>query len=146
MGSIERRARRLVNPISTRVTTLVQAGPFSRRRLPRGFAGYGPGGQLIETASVTMPDVVGMGGADAKELLQRIGLAPLALNTDDLPTQIFPLDPRVVVRQLPAPGLPLPSGMPTRIWLGAGPGSAGDREPRVPIPSPPSGSALLGED
>jgi hypothetical protein len=142
MGSIERRARRLVNPISTRVTMLVQAGPFSRRRLPRGFASYGPGGQLTDTASVTMPAVIGMGCTAAVELLRHTGLSVVALGENNKPT---PLDSRVVVRQFPAAGRPLPTGFSVRIWLGDAPGSAGDREPRVPKPSPPSGSVPLGE-
>jgi beta-lactam-binding protein with PASTA domain len=70
--------------------------------------------------------VVGLDADGARAVLSRSGLR---VNEPDLAGG-------VVVTQYPEVGLRVPPGTVVTLWFGAGPGSAGVREPRRPQPDP----------
>jgi hypothetical protein len=170
VGPFERAVRRALNPISTRVTMLVQ-GVGTRRALravPRGSAtaprpgqrpsvvsatprpGQRPSRGLAEPSSVpgevVLPDLVGLTIDEAQSLLCGIGLVPVGPDPDAAPLTPPGWRDGVVVDQRPYPGTRLAIGSPVMMWIERGPGSAGVREPRRPTPSPPTASGMVDEE
>lgn len=164
MGPIQRAIRRLLNPISTRVTMIVQGAGMRRafRRLPRGSASYGPVSAsakprpglrpphgVVEQRTrgeVAVPDVVGLTLDEAWSVLHAIGLVPVGPDPDAAPLAATGWrDQGVVVEQRPDPGTVLPIGAAVTLWIERGRGSAGMREPRRPRPHPQAASGMIDE-
>jgi len=83
---------------------------------------------------VVVPDVLGLTWTEARHILD--GLHLIAVHADGSEFVDTELVGGVVVRQdLPA-GTVVPTGAWVTLWVGAGPGSAGVREPRRPRPGP----------
>lgn len=165
MGAIQRAVRRALNPISTRLTMLVQGA--ATRRLPRGFATFSPtpAGWLLSKrgrgrwgsfgrkarpimnagGQVVVPDVIGLGWDDARAVLHRFRLVAVGPDPDEPPLAALGWPDGVVVDQRPEPGAVLPVGSPVMVWIERGPGSAGVREPRRPHPSPRRAAGMVDE-
>ena len=152
MGPLQRAIRRVLNPISTRVTMLVQGAGTRRaiRTMPRGSAtaprpGQRPpraiAGPPSVTGEVVLPDVVGLTLGEARSVLEGMGLVPVGPDP-----QAAPLADGVVVDQRPLPGTVLAIGSPVMVWVERGPGSAGVRKPRRPTPRPRAASGMVDEE
>jgi hypothetical protein len=172
MGPIQRAVRRALNPISTRVTLLVQgagtrrAFRSRRRSMRRATAAFGwistsaprPGSRPHRVKAsaapvpvgngeeVVVPDVIGLAWDDARTVLQRAGLVAVGPDPDGLPLAELGWPDGVVVDQRPDPGTVLPSGAPVTVWIERGGGSAGVREPRRPNPAPRAASGMIDEE
>jgi hypothetical protein len=88
---------------------------------------------------VTVPDLIGLAWADAREVLAGAGLVPVAPETG-LRGKSRPLRPIeesgwVVADQTPRGGARRAPGSSVTVWLERG-GGAGVREPRRPTPTP----------
>ena len=170
MGPIQRAMRRVLNPISTRVTMLVQGAGTRRafrvrpRAIQGGSATYGsasataprPGSRpvLAREAAVAVaagsgeavvPDVVGLLWDDARTVLHRIGLVAVGPDPDGPPLAALGWPDGVVVDQRPGAGAVVPLGSSVTVWIERGPGSAGVREPRRPKPVPRAASGMIDE-
>ncbi|MGH8961345.1 MAG: PASTA domain-containing protein, partial [Jatrophihabitantaceae bacterium] len=159
MGPIQRAVRRALNPMSTRVTMLVQGGGTrralgARRGLPRGYAGHSPRAPVAGrrpqrpaarafAGPVRVPNVIGLSWPGARAVLDRAGLVAVGPDPDRPATATWA--DGVVVDQRPVPGTQLPPRSPVMVWLEQGPGSAGDREPRRPVPGPRAASGMRDE-
>jgi hypothetical protein len=137
MNGLERAIRRAINPLSTRVTMLVQGAPGHPR------AASPPAPRVVSAAAV-VPDVVGLSSDDA--LLRLAQACLVAANGDPDGPPVAMLDDGVVVAQRPAAGRRLPRDSRVRLWVQRGPGSAGVREPRRPAPDPRSMRAMRDEE
>jgi hypothetical protein len=174
MGAIQRAVRRALNPISTRVTMLVQgigtrrAFRSRRRAMRRASATFGwlstsasapkpgsrPHGVKASAApvavgnaeGVVVPDVIGLAWDDARTVLHRTGLVAVGPDPDGPPLAAVGWPDGVVVDQRPEPGAVLPSGAPVTLWIERGGGSAGVREPRSPKPAPRAASGMIDEE
>jgi hypothetical protein len=167
VGPIERAARRAINPVSTRVTMLVQGRGLRRalgvRRgaaIPYGWAMWSGSavaahnatrprlriGRATARGQLAVPDVVGMTWADALEALARVGLAAVGADPVGPPLTAWPGFEGVVVDQRPKAGTVVRSGSAVALWIERGPGSAGVREPRRQHPTPPGASAMVDEE
>jgi hypothetical protein len=171
MGPIQRAVRRTLNPISTRVTMLVQGAgtrrafrlrrrevwpetatydwlsasaprPGSRPRSVKATAARAAAGR----GEVVVPDVVGMLWDDARTGLHRIGLVPVGPDPDGRPLAELGWPDGLVVDQRPGSGVVVPSGSAVMVWIERGPGSAGVREPRRPRPAPRMASGMVDEE
>ncbi len=170
MGPIQRAVRRVLNPISTRVTMLVQGAGTRRafRARPRavqgGSAGYGwapataprTGSRPVSARTsavpvaagrgeVVVPNVVGLPWDDARAMLHRIGLVAVGPDPDGPPLAAWGWPDGIVVDQRPDVGAVVPMRSPVTVWIERGPGSAGVREPRRPKPAPRATSGMIDE-
>ena len=87
---------------------------------------------------VTVPGVVGMTWPRAQELLRGVGLLAEPAGDLDLVVADHP-DDWTVHDQKPEGGERVELGTTVFLWLRRGPGEAGVREPRRPLPDPPAG-------
>jgi hypothetical protein len=164
MGPIQRAIRRALNPISTRVTMLVQ-GSGHRRVLRMGrqaaraggttygwasasaprpesrphIAGVRAAPEAVSSGDVDVPDVVGLNWETARSVLHEVGLVAVGPEPDGPPLAALGWPDGVVVDQRPGPGTVLPAGSPVTIWIERGPGSAGDARTAAPQACSPSG-------
>ena len=93
-------------------------------------------------SKVLVPNVVGLGWIEARDVLTGDGLVAINAQPD------APTDPGssgwVVTDQSPESGARVPAGSVVRLWL-KGDGDAGVREPRRPRPTPRSAGEMLPE-
>ena len=98
--------------------------------------------EVARSDTCAVPDVVGVGWDEARQVLHLARLVAVGPDQDGPPmAELAWRTGAVVVRQDPRPGTRLPAGAPVTIWLDRG-GGAGDREPRRPRPTPRSGIEL----
>ena len=95
--------------------------------------------------SVTVPRVIGLRSAGARGLIEEHGLVPVGWDADGVPYQNLGWPDQVVTGQVPEAGAKVVYGSSVRLWLAAGGGGAGVREPRRPSPSPRSGREMRPE-
>jgi hypothetical protein len=90
--------------------------------------------QRAERSSVLVPDVIGLAWPDARDVLAKAWLVPVAPAVGGLPLP-EPGEPgAVVVDQTPKAGARRAAGSAVTVWIEHG-GGAGVREPRVPKPT-----------
>jgi beta-lactam-binding protein with PASTA domain len=82
---------------------------------------------------VSVPDLVGFGWDEARQMAQVSGLTPRAVGPDG---QAVNGRGGVVIEQRPAAGGKAPRGAEVILRVAFGGGPAGDREPRDPMPEP----------
>lgn len=80
-----------------------------------------------------IPDLVGFGWSEAREIAERAGLKPHAVGPDG---QTVNGQGGVVIDQTPAAGETVPRGIDVALRVAFGGGPAGDSEPRDPLPQP----------
>lgn len=95
--------------------------------------------------SVVVPRVIGLRSAGARGLIEEHGLVPVGWDADGVPYENLGWPDEVVTGQVPEAGAKVASGTSVRLWLAAGGGGAGVREPRRPKPSPRSGREMRPE-
>jgi hypothetical protein len=95
--------------------------------------------------SVTVPRVIGLRSAGARGLIEEHGLVPVGWDADGVPYESLGWPDQVVTGQVPEAGAKVAYGSSVRLWLAAGGGGAGVREPRRPSPSPRSGREMRPE-
>jgi hypothetical protein len=95
--------------------------------------------------SVVVPRVVGLRSAGARGLIEEQGLVPVGWDADGVPYENLGWPDQVVTGQVPEAGAKVAHGSSVRLWLAAGGGGAGVREPRRPSPSPRSGREMRPE-
>lgn len=78
-----------------------------------------------------VPDLVGLSGWEARQAGQDLGLVVIPDPEDPTPAN---WEAGTVRRQRPPAGMGVPWGAFVVVWTEGGPGSAGDREPRNPVP------------
>lgn len=94
---------------------------------------------------VSVPDVMGLTWADARETLSARQLLP-KIADPDLRRRLRPgSTSHVVVEQEPAAGGRVPRYSTVMLWLAAGPGDAGDRAPVTPTPPPRARRGAIDE-
>lgn len=84
-------------------------------------------------ARITVPDLVGFGWEEARDMALAAGLDPRAVGPDGQPVNG---KGGVVVGQQPEPGNRAASGADLALRIAFGGGHAGSREPRDPLPNP----------
>jgi hypothetical protein len=94
--------------------------------------------QLRRRSSVKVPNVIGQTWDQALDALRGKRLVGIGPDPDGPPLAALAWPGGVVTDQSPESGARVPSGSPVRLWVERGGGSAGDREPRRPKPSPKS--------
>ncbi len=100
------------------------------RRVIRGEA------STIESMTgqrMSVPDLVGFGWDEARDMARAVGLSPRAVGPDG---QKVNGKGGVVIDQAPSPGSKVARGTDVSLRIAFGGGHAGDREPRHPIPHP----------
>lgn len=113
-----------------------EAGRAVRRAaqsVARGVAGR-LNRRLDEDGMVEVPDVVGMMASEARAMLGEVGLVAVGWNPSRRPKALAADAAGVVSDQLPSAGVKRRAGSHVTVWLDAGGGSAGVREPRRPVP------------
>lgn len=95
--------------------------------------------------SVVVPRVIGLRTAGARGLIEEHGLVPVGWDADGVPYENLGWPDQVVTGQVPEAGAKVSSGSSVRLWLAAGGGGSGVREPRRPSPSPRSGREMRPE-
>jgi hypothetical protein len=99
---------------------------------------------------IVVPSVIGLRWAEAMDILSKQGFFPLPVTPGDGPgapvVQVEPSAELVVTAQAPEAGARLEPGATVTLWVTrGGGGSAGDREPRRPVPSSPPARAMRPE-
>jgi hypothetical protein len=174
MGRTQRAVRRALNPISTRVTMLVQ-GWAARRAfgvrhgaaVPAASAGFAPAAGWRprhgrrRRGGLAAPVPVGESGGGLVKAGGPVavpdvvgmawGDAEEVLHRAGLFAVGLDADGQtpvagVVVDQQPEPGVVLPVGSSVTVWVERGRGSAGERELRRPNPAPRSASGMVDEE
>ncbi|MBL7496917.1 PASTA domain-containing protein [Frankia sp. CNm7] len=115
-----------------------------------GGRGSGKRSRRGRGKTVVVPNLVGRSWEEARRLLGEWGLFAAAIGPAteyDAPMELIEPEPGVVVTgQAPEAGAKVPFGSTVRLWMGqSGGGSAGDREPRRPLPSSPPAREMLPE-
>ena len=87
------------------------------------------------SATVTVPDVIGLGWDEAIDVLRGKRLVGVGPDVDGPPLATIGWPGGVVTDQSPESGAKVPAGSPVTLWVERG-GSAGVREPRRPKPDP----------
>lgn len=82
---------------------------------------------------ITVPDLIGFGWEEARDIARAAGLDPRAVGPDGQPVNG---NGGVVIDQTPAPGDRVATGADLALRVAFGGGPAGNREPREPIPDP----------
>lgn len=95
-------------------------------------------GRLRRRSTVVVPSVIGLSWQRARQLLHEVGLVGIDPDGVDQPIGPYSSPESAVTDQSPESGARVPPGSPVTLWTGRGGGSAGDREPRQPKPSPKS--------
>jgi hypothetical protein len=88
----------------------------------------------LDADPLPVPDVIGLGFDEARDVLVRVGLVPVNGDPDAPPLEPTQWRSSVVVRQYPDAGTPLPAGSQVKLWVERGGGTADVREPRRPHP------------
>ncbi len=96
-----------------------------------------PAEELFDT-----PDVTGLSCAEAAALLQAGGWIGLCHNAGGTPMPLTAELSGTIVDQVPKAGAARRAGSSITVWIENGGGSAGDREPRRPKPTPRAATAL----
>jgi len=81
-----------------------------------------------------VPDVIGMNWKPARQMMEAKGLDVRGIDPDGLTLTESDLTDGVVTDQSPKPGAVVTQDTEVTVWIGRGGGSAGDREPRRPLP------------
>jgi biotin operon repressor len=92
-----------------------------------------PAEELFDT-----PDITGLSCAEATAILQAQGWVGLCHTAGGAPLRLTAEMTGTVVDQVPKAGAARRAGSSITVWIENGGGSAGDREPRRPEPSPRS--------
>jgi len=119
------------------------APPEESRRDPVGSAAAELTVQARERrrrSSVTVPNVVGMAWADARQMLRANQLVGV-----DADGPALTMDSSIVADQSPEAGASVPPGSPITLWVSRGGGGSGVREPRRPMPDPLTGNKMRDE-
>jgi hypothetical protein len=118
-----------------------ETAPETTPETTPGAAPATAAGDLVEALldgppEVRVPDVVGVPWPPARRTVRAADLVAVVVDPVDLPLD-HP-DDWHVVEQKPVAGGLVPRGSSVSLWLRRGPGSAGVREPRRPLPDPRS--------
>jgi len=101
--------------------------------------------KLRRQSTVVVPNVIGRSWADARRVLHESGLVGVGPGHEAL-SPVAPSSPgSVITDQSPESGATVPPGSLVTLWSGPSGGSAGDREPRQPKPSPKSAQEMRYE-
>jgi DNA-binding Lrp family transcriptional regulator len=102
-------------------------------------------GHRARTTMVLVPDVIGLTWEAARQVLDRVRLVPIILDSKGVPLPAHEVTGSVVRDQRPKGGDSLPANSEVAIWLRNGGGPAGVREPRQPKPPLRSAGAMRDE-
>lgn len=94
------------------------------------------------SATVTVPDVIGLTPDDAADVLRRGGLSPVEHVPGGAQKELRHERAGVVADQTPRGGVRRRRGSTVALWIQEGGGSAGVREPRRPNPAPLEGAEV----
>lgn len=95
-------------------------------------------------AWVTVPNLVGMPFAGARQRLAEVALVGISADRDDLPADMLEWADAVVTDQSPEAGARVQPGTPVTLWIRGG-GDSGVREPRRPKPTQRTGRKVFDE-
>lgn len=99
------------------------------------------GRQRREDGTVEVPNVIGLAVSDARAMLGEVGLIAVGSNPSKRPKALAADAVGVVTDQVPYAGAHRRPGSLVTLWIDAGGGSAGVREPRRPVPPRSAASA-----
>jgi hypothetical protein len=95
--------------------------------------------------TVVVPRLIGVRWDEARHHLEQLGLVGVRSDPDGPPLAALGWPNTVVTDQSPESGAMVPTSSIVTLWLERGDGSAGDREPRRPAPTPLEGRELPDE-
>jgi hypothetical protein len=93
-------------------------------------------------SSIVVPRVIGTRWDEARHHLEQAGLIGVRSDPEGPPLSALGWPNTVVTDQSPESGAIVPPHTTVTLWLERGDGSAGDREPRRPLPTPLEGRAI----
>jgi hypothetical protein len=103
--------------------------------------------ELRRRSSTSVPDVIGMSGDKAQQVLQESGLGVVWPDSaDPLLAPAWYWSNGVVTDQSPESGAKVPAGSSVTLWVQRGGGSAGVREPRRPKPDPKTAREMRSQE
>lgn len=97
-------------------------------------------------ATVVVPRLIGMRWDEARHQLEQLGLNGVRSDPDGPPLAALGWPNTVVTDQSPESGARVPTHTTVTLWLERGDGSAGDREPLRPKPTPLEGREVPDTD